>query len=242
MSNHMFLQACLIVSGGVIIGATPKEKTIFTAITRSVQRNQKNWIHLFNGTSLKGWRTFQNKPSDSWLVQEGVLYCKGNKAPNQQRADLITEEQFENFELSLEWKIAAGANSGILYLVSEKYPATHHSGPEYQLIDDIGYPAQLEDWQKTGANYAMNVPASDATKPAGEWNSTRIIVNQGHVEHWLNGKKIVVYQLWDEKWQQNKANGKWKDMDSYGSVKSGHIALQDHGGEAWFREIKIRKI
>ena len=242
MSNHMFLQACLIVSGGVIIGATPKEKTIFTAITRSVQRNQKNWIHLFNGTSLKGWRTFQNKPSDSWLVQEGVLYCKGNQAPNQQRADLITEEQFENFELSLEWKIAAGANSGILYLVSEKYPATHHSGPEYQLIDDIGYPAQLEDWQKTGANYAMNVPASDATKPAGEWNSTRIIVNQGHVEHWLNGKKVVAYQLWDENWQQNKANGKWKDMDSYGSVKSGHIALQDHGGEAWFREIKIRKI
>ena len=88
----------------------------------------------------------------------------------------------------------------------------------------------------------MNVPASDATKPAGEWNSTRIIVNQGHVEHWLNGKKVVAYQLWDENWQQNKANGKWKDMDSYGSVKSGHIALQDHGGEAWFREIKIRRI
>lgn len=242
MSNHMFLQACLIVSGGVIVGATPKEKTIFTTIARSVQRNQKNWINLFNGTSLKGWRTFQNKPSDSWLVQDGVLYCNGNKNTHQQHADLITEAQFENFELSLEWKIASGANSGILYLVSEKFPATYHSGPEYQLIDDRGFPSKLEDWQKTGANYAMNIPSFDATKPAGEWNTTRIIVNQGHVEHWLNDKKIVEYQLWDETWQKNKANGKWKDMDSYGSVKSGHIALQDHGGEAWFRNIRIRKI
>ncbi|WP_353549445.1 DUF1080 domain-containing protein [Sediminibacterium sp. KACHI17] len=240
MSNHMFLQACLIVSGGVIIGATPKEKTIFTTIARSVQRNQKDWTKLFNGNSLKGWRTYQNKPSDSWMVQDGVLYCKGNK--NGQHADLITEEQFENFELSLEWKIAPGANSGILYLVSEKFPATYHSGPEYQLIDDKGFPSKLEDWQKTGANYAMNIPVTDATRRAGEWNTTKIIVNQGHVEHWLNGQKIVEYQLWDENWKKNKANGKWKDMDSYGSVKSGHIALQDHGGEAWFREIKIRKI
>lgn len=242
MSNHMFLQACLIVSGGVIVGATPKEKTIFTTISRSAQRNQKSWTELFNGKSLQGWRTFQNKPSESWTVQDGLLYCKGNKSGSQHHADLITEDQFDNFELSLEWKIAQGANSGILYLVSEQYPATYHSGPEYQLIDDKGYPSKLEDWQKTGANYAMNVPVSDATRPAGEWNTTKIIVNLGHVEHWLNGKKIVEYQLWDETWQKNKATGKWKDVDSYGSVKSGHIALQDHGGEAWFRNIKIRKL
>lgn len=242
MSNHMFLQACLIVSGGVIIGAAPKEKTIFTTIGSSSHKNQKDWSNLFNGTSLKGWRTFQNKVSASWMVQDGLLYCKGTKGGNQEHADLITEEEFGNFDLYLEWKIAAGANSGILYLVSEKYPATYHSGPEYQLIDDKGYPAKLENWQKTGANYAMNAPLLDVTKPAGEWNTTRIIVNNGHVAHWLNGEKIVTYQLWDDTWQQNKANGKWKDMDSYGSVKSGHIALQDHGGEAWFREIRIRRI
>lgn len=242
MSNHMFLQACLIVSGGVIVGAAPKEKTIFTTIARHQNSNKKDWKNLLKGSSLEGWRTYQQKPSGSWSIKDGVLYCKGNKDGNQVHADLITEDQYENFELTLEWKIAAGANSGILYLVSENFPSTYHSGPEYQLIDDKGYPAKLEDWQKTGANYAMNNPIIDATKPAGEWNQTRIIVNNGHVEHWLNGKKVVEYELWDETWKNNKANGKWKDVASYGTVKSGHIALQDHGGEAWFREIKVRKL
>ncbi len=242
MSNHMFLQACLIVSGGVVIGAAPKEKTIFTAVARQHDTQQKDWKHLFNGSSLSGWRTYQNKVSGSWSVKDGMLYCSGNTNGNTQHADLITDEQFENFELSIEWKIAPGANSGILYLVSEAYPATYHSGPEYQLIDDKGYPAKLEDWQKTAANYAMNTPAVDATKPAGEWNHTRIIVDHGKVEHWLNGKKVVAYVLWDDNWQKNKATGKWKDVPAYGSVKSGHIAIQDHGGEAWFREIRIRKL
>lgn len=240
MSNHMFLQACLIVSGGVVIGAAPKEKTIFTTIARQRESQQKGWKSLFNGQSLNGWRTYQRKPADSWQVKDGLLYCKGNKDGNTKHADLITEEQYENFELSLEWKLAPAANSGILYLVSEAFPASYESGPEYQLIDDRGYPAKLEAWQKTGANYAMNIPLEDATKPAGEWNHTRIIVNNGAVEHWLNGKKIVAYTLWDKNWEENKQKGKWKDVPSYGSSKSGHIALQDHGGEAWFREIKIR--
>lgn len=242
MSNHMFLQACLIVSGGVVIGAAPKEKTIFTTIASKRDQSQKGWKNLFNGKSLDGWRNYQNKLSGSWSVKDGILYCKGNKDGNTQHADLITEEQFENFEFSIEWKIASGANSGILYLVSEAYPSSFHSGPEYQLIDDKGYPSKLEDWQKTAANYAMNIPAEDATKAAGEWNHTRIIVNQGKVQHWLNEKKVVEYTLWDENWQKNKANGKWKDIAAYGSVKSGHIALQDHGGEAWFREIRIRRL
>ena len=241
MSNHMFLQACLIVSGGVVVGAAPKEKTIFTTIARQRDSQQKGWKSLFDGKSLTGWRTYQNKTADSWSVKDGILYCSGNTKGNTQHADLITNEQFENFELSLEWKIAAGANSGIVYLVSEEFPATYHSGPEYQLIDDKGYPAKLEDWQKTGANYAMNTPSEDATRPAGEWNHTRIIVDHGKVEHWLNGKKIVAYTLWDADWHKNKASGKWKDVPSYGSLKSGHIALQDHGGEAWFREIRIRQ-
>lgn len=241
MSNHMFLQACLIVSGGVVIGATPKEKTIFTTIARQRDHQQKSWKNLFNGRSLEGWRTFQNKIANSWSVIDGMLYCSGNKYNDTKHADLITEERFENFELSIEWKIAPGANSGILYLVSEAFPGTYQSGPEYQLIDDKGYPTKLEDWQKTGANYAMNIPLQDATKPAGEWNHTRIIVDHGKVEHWLNGKKVVAYTLWDESWKKNKENGKWKNVATYGSVKMGHIALQDHGGETWFREIRIKQ-
>lgn len=200
------------------------------------------WVSLFDGKSLTGWRTYQNKPTDSWSAHDGVLYCKGSTSGHQQHADLITAEQFENFELQITWKIAPAANSGILYLVTEEFPASYESGPEYQLIDDFGYPQKLLEWQKTGANYAMDSPAFQAAKPAGEWNQTTILVNKGHVEHWLNGKKLVEYELGSEDWKKHKAEGKWKNTAGYAAARKGHIALQDHGGEAWFKDIKIRKL
>lgn len=201
------------------------------------------WQLLFDGKSTNGWRTYQNKKSDSWSVQEGVLHCKGSTTDkSDMRADLITTDQFENCEFAVDWKISPQGNSGIIYLVTEKYNAAYLSGPEYQLIDDIGFPQKLEDWQKTGANYAMNPAPQAAPNPVGEWNNTRIIINNGHVEHWLNGNKIVDYELWTDKWKQEKATGKWKDAPGYGSAKKGHIALQDHGSEAWFRNIKIKKL
>jgi len=197
---------------------------------------------LFDGRSLKGWRTYQNKPADSWSVVNGALYCKGsNIDKSDRRADMITTGQFENFDLSLDWKISPQGNSGIIYMVTEEFPAAYLSGPEYQIIDDKNFPSQLEDWQKTGANYAMDAAPAAAPNPVGEWNHTRIMVNKGHVEHWLNGKKVVDYQLWNDAWKQKKAAGKWKDAAGYGMSKKGHIALQDHGSEAWFKNIKIRE-
>ncbi len=197
---------------------------------------------LFDGKTLNGWRTYQHKPADSWGVKDGILYNKGNKDTSIRHADLITEGEYENFRLSVEWKIAAQANSGILYMVTEAFSASYLSGPEYQLIDDRGYPAKLENWQKTGANYAMDAPLLDATKPAGEWNKTVIIVNHGKVEHWLNGQKVVSYELWTDAWKQHKATGKWKDAKGYGTSAKGHIALQDHGGEAGFRNMMIEEL
>ena len=197
---------------------------------------------LFDGRSLKGWRTYQNKPADSWSVVNGALYCKGsNIDKSDRRADMITTGQFENFDLSLDWKISPQGNSGIIYMVTEEFPAAYLSGPEYQIIDDKNFPAKLEDWQKTGANYAMDAAPAAEPNPVGEWNHTRIMVNKGHVEHWLNGKKVVDYQLWNDAWKQKKAAGKWKDAAGYGMSKKGHIALQDHGSEAWFKNIKIRE-
>ena len=209
---------------------------------KSIHTLVSGWKPLFDGKTLSGWRTYQNKPADSWSVSNGMLTNKGNKDPNTKHADLITESQFENFELSIDWKIAPQANSGILYMVTEEFASSYRSGPEYQLLDDKGYPQKLENWQITGANYAMDPPIVDATKPAGEWNHTLIKVFKGHVEHWLNDKKVVEYELWSDTWKQHKAAGKWKDEKGYGAAKKGHIALQDHGGEAWFREIKIREL
>ena len=214
-----------------------------TTNTNEMTNSEKGYTSLFDGQTLAGWRTFQNKPADSWTVKDGTLYCKGSTTDkSDRRADLITTGEYENFDLSLDWKIAPQGNSGIMYLVSEQYPAAYLSGPEYQVIDDVHFPEKLEDWQKTAANYAMD-PAPDARpRPAGEWNHTRIVVNNGHVEHWLNGAKVVDYQLWTDEWKQKKTNGKWKDAEGYGMSKKGHIALQDHGSEAWFKNIRIREL
>lgn len=201
-----------------------------------------SYVSLFDGKTLAGWRGYQHKPTPAWEAQDGVLHCKGSTGNSDGHADLVTIDSFQNFELSLDWKIAPQGNSGIMYLVQETAPAAYETGPEYQLIDDVNFPQKLEDWQKTGANYAMNAAPTAKPKPVGEWNNTRIIVHNGHVEHWLNGAKIVAYQLGSEAWNKAKAEGKWKDTPGYGVHRSGHIALQDHGSEAWFKDIKIRRL
>lgn len=238
----MFLQACLIVSGGVVIGSGAGDKTIFSSSHHYTNRRQQSWKELFDGRSLSGWRYYKGVAGNSWEAKDGVLQCKPDKEKGLVRGDLITQEQYQDFELSLEWKIGPGANSGILYLVNEAVGASYESGPEYQLIDDLGYPGKLEDWQKTGANYAMHPPQHQVSKPVGQWNHTRIIVYKSHVEHWLNGTKIVDYQLGDGNWQKLKAQSKWKDTPTYAQSPKGHIVLQDHGGGVAFKEVKIRNL
>ena len=231
----------LMLSPFVMMDCSNSKKNTDNNLSRNEQK--QNWKLLFNGKTMVGWRTYQNKPADSWSVNNGALYCKGSMTnKSDKRSDLITDDQFENFDLDIDWKISSGGNSGIMYMVTEEFPAAYLSGPEYQLIDDNNFPEKLEDWQKTGANYAMDPAPAAITKPIGEWNHTEIIVNNGHVQHWLNGKKIVEYELWTDDWKKKKMAGKWKDAPGYGLSKKGHIALQDHGSEAWFRNIKIKEL
>ena len=209
----------------------------------TAQEAQEGWKLLFDGKSINGWRTYKNISGTSWKVKDGAL-CT-DKPRSGQNPDLITNDMYENFQLSIDWKISPLANSGIMYLVTEDHDQTYESGPEYQLADDKGYPEKLEEYQKTGANYAMQPAAVDATKPPGAWNHTVIIVNKGHIEHWLNGQKVVEYELGSDKWKQQKAAGKWKDEPGYGAAKSGHIALQaSHSNVAntgvCFKNIKIK--
>jgi hypothetical protein len=127
-------------------------------------------------------------------------------------------------------------------MVAETEHYSSSTGPEYQIIDDINFPQKLEDWQHTAANYAMN-PAPEADpNPAGEWNHARILVNGNHVEHWLNGKKVVEYELYSADWEKRKMSGKWKDAPNYAKSKLGYIAFQNHGSEAWFKNIKIKEL
>lgn len=210
--------------------------------TLSAEEKKSGWALLFNGHSTDGWRGYNNKPLDSWDIINGQLYCKANGNEVKQRADLMTIDQYDNFELSIDWKVDKGANSGIIYRVVETNGPSYMTGPEYQLIDDEGYPQKLEAWQKSGSDYAMYPPNELAAKPAGEYNHTTIIVKGAHVEHWLNGKKVVAYEFWTPEWKELREKGKWKDAKDYGMAQKGHICLQDHSGGIWFKNIKLRKI
>jgi len=208
--------------------------------TLSKKEKKEGWVLLFDGTTMTGWRSYKNKEQEGWSVKDGELYCKAEGVTK--RADLITNSKYENYELQIDWKISPKKNSGIIYMATEENGASYESGPEYQLIDDTGYPAKLQDKQLSGANYDMHAPSSKTVKPAGEYNHTKIVINKGHVEHWLNGTKVVEYELWTPEWEQTKAKSKWKDVKPYGMSKSGHIALQDHGGGIAFKNIKLKAL
>lgn len=206
---------------------------------------EDEWIELFDGKSLAGWHGY-NKTGEvsNWTVEDGALVCLG-AAKDAHGGDIVTDQKFDNFELTWDWKVDKGSNSGVMYHVVEdpKYKAPYETGPEYQIIDDIGFPEKLEDWQQAGANYGMQVAnEKKKLKPVGEWNSSKIVYNKGHVEHWLNGEKIVEFEDNTPEWNKEKTEGKWKDYPDYATAKSGAIALQDHGNKAYFKNIKIKQL
>jgi len=212
--------------------------------TLSEAEAAEGWQLLFDGKSMDQWRLFNRDTLAGWAVNNGEMQALGEAGIEGAGSDLVSKETFANFELSVDWKISVAGNSGILFNVVEgdDFHAVYESGPEYQLIDDEGFPAVLEDWQKTGANYAMHPAPTAKTVPVGEFNTSKIKVQDGHVEHWLNGDKLLEYDLWTEEWEELVAKGKWKDFPNYGRAKSGHLSLQDHGNQTRFRNIKIRKL
>lgn len=211
--------------------------------TLSRSEERAGWQLLFNGESMEGWRGYkkQNVPS-KWTVQDGAITL--NKEGGE-GGDIITVAQYDNFELSLDWKIGECGNSGIFFHVAEgNYGAVYNTGPEVQVLDNTCHPdAKNGPDRYAGANYALHPPSpADVVKPAGEWNNARVIVRGPHVEQWLNGRKVVEYELWSPDWQQRVKASKFVEMPDYGMMKKGHIALQDHGDPVAFRNIKIRPL
>ena len=205
--------------------------------TLTAAEKADGWTLLFNGRDLAGWRGFREKAApDAWQAVDGAITRTGD-AP-----DLITDQKFGDFELSLQWKVPTGGNSGIIYRVSEDQAATYLSGPEMQVLDDAHHPDGKDKKTSAGSCYALYGPTESVVRPACEWNTARLLVHGNHVEHWLNGKKVVVYELHSDDWKKHLAASKFAHVDSYGQAKEGYIALQSHGEAVEFRDIKLREI
>jgi len=226
---------------------------LFTTCKNESKPETDEWIYLFDGTTTKGWRAYNGESlPEQWVIKDGALTFDTEKkleSEKQGGKDIIyAKEEFDNFELYLEWKLPEGGNSGVFYHLKEGYNSPPEISPEYQLLDDLGWEeinnATLQEWQKTAADYAMYIPDNNVkiTKPAGEWNTTRIIFTEELVEHWLNGKKVLSFVPWSDDWKERKNKGKWKDYPNYGTSKTGFIGLQDHDSPLWFKNIKIKKL
>ena len=219
----------------------------------SCEQNESEWIELFDGKSTDGWRAYNGEEiPKKWAAVDGELTFDTDLKLEEEwigGGDIIYyKEEFEYFELYLEWKLPKGGNSGVFYNVQEGFQAPYAISPEYQLIDDLGWEeinnAKLEEWQKAGANYAMH--EADLSKkqlnPAGQWNSSKILYTEKKVQHWLNGELLLEFEPFSEDWYLKRNSGKWDDFPEYGKFKKGYIALQDHDSPIWFRSIKIRKL
>lgn len=240
MSRLVVVLGLLVVVGCGRSGADEAASEPPALNTLTADEEADGWRLLFDGRSTDGWRNFKSDHIGSaWQVEDGALTLTEAGG-----GDIVTEETFEHFELALEWKIAEGGNSGIFFNVveSEAYNAVFETGPEYQLLDDERAEDNEDPTHRAGANYDLHAPAEDATRPAGQWNTTRIVVRDGRVQHYLNGTEIVDYKLWTDAWREDVAGSKFAAMDGYGQARSGHIALQDHGDRVWFRNIKIRPL
>lgn len=248
MKNHIII-FLLVFS----VFACTTENQSKTDSPSKIEDPTEQWIYLFDGKNMDGWRSYngQSMPPQ-WVVKDGILTFDTalKKEENFEGGkDIIyAAEEFDNFELYLEWKIPEGGNSGIFYHTKEGYSSPYEVSPEYQLLDDLKWEeinnATLEEWQKTGADYAMYTPdiKQKIVKPAGEWNTSKIIFTPELAEHWLNGKKILSFVPWSKDWQDRKAKGKWKDFPDYAKFKTGYIGLQDHDSPLWFKNIKIKKL
>jgi hypothetical protein len=194
------------------------------------------WKLLFDGKTTTGWHAYQKKDVPAgWTVTNGELTRTG------QGGDLVSNDQYADFELSIDWKIAPKGNSGIFYRGLETEERIYYTAPEYQVLDNDGHPdAKNGPDRFAGANYDLIAPSKNVCHPAGQWNSTRILVRGAHVEHWLNGEKVVEYEFWTPEWKALVANNKFKQWPSYGMAKAGHIGLQDHGDTVAFKNIKLR--
>lgn len=228
----------------LLVSCKQEKKETVKAVDKEVVKEE--WITLFDGTSLDSWRGYLSDDIyPEWTIEDGAMvFTPGEKGDK----NIITKEKFTNFELSLEWKISEGGNSGIFWGIfeDEKYPKPYETGLEIQVLDNERHPDAKANpkFHQAGALYDLVQPKVDVCKPAGEWNLCVIKIdhdsNKGSAS--LNGEVVVEFPLHGEVWEKMKAKSKFKNWEGFGKYKTGHIGLQDHSDKVWYRNIKIKKL
>ena len=253
MKNTILFSSLIIIT--MILGSctNTKKKTDETGNSDTMEEVIKDeWITLFDGNSFEGWRGYTKETLPSaWTIEDGAIKINGSgrgEAGAEDGGDIIYDRKFENFELTFEWKVSKGGNSGVFYLAQEiKGEPIYKSAPEYQVLDNANHPdAKLgKDNNRQSASLYDLIPAvPQNSKPYGEWNTGGIMVYKGTVVHYQNGENVVEYHLWTSDWEQMIENSKfkgWEEMiNTGGKNREGYIGLQDHGDDVWFRNIKIK--
>ncbi|TFH66624.1 MAG: DUF1080 domain-containing protein [Gemmatimonadales bacterium] len=232
------IRVSVVLGLSMLVGAgvgMAQSGTGLNALT--VAERAEGWQLLFDGRTTDGWRGYQRDTMPSgWQVVDGALtrVARGG--------DIITREAFSDFELSIDWNVEPGGNSGVFYRASEETKYIYHVAPELQVVDDDRHPDGVSPLTSSGSAYGLYAAPRGVVKPAGEWNTARIMVRGNRVEHWLNGTRVVEYELGGTDWASRVANSKFAQWPKYGTVADGHIGLQDHGGRVAYRNIKIRRL
>ena len=209
-----------------------------------VDASATGWISLFDGETLDGWHGYNRSDAPAgWTVEDGAIRF----TPGMEGGDLLTDASFEDFELEMEWKVAPCGNSGIFYTVEEipELRAAWMTGLEMQVLDDACHSDARYPSHRAGALYDLYVPTTEAVRAGGEWNQARIVFDDGRLEHWLNGQKIVEADVGSDDWNARVAASKFRDetdFPAYGTRRSGRLGVQDHGDPVWYRNIRVRRL
>lgn len=226
-----------LISVSLLVGSPVKK-------TEKPIENKKGWISLFDGKTTKGWHSYGKATAgEAWKADEGTLHLTVGK--DLSAGDLVSDESFENFDLKLEWKISKNGNSGIIFFIQDepkKYDYIWYTGPEMQILDNDGHSDGKIIKHRAGNLYDLIAGTEGVVKAVGEWNQVEIISNKGKLDLILNGVTVVSTTVGDDNWRNLIAGSKFKTKPDFGKIFSGHIGLQDHGNEVWFRDIKIKKL
>jgi hypothetical protein len=246
------MKSCLFILSVIFfLTSTSAQKTPGTMQdnTLSTQEKTEGWKLLFDGKTTNGWHSYGYKSvGNAWNISDGTLHLDvANKKnwPANESKDILTNDEYDNFHLKVDWKLAKKGNSGIIFYVHEdkaKYANTYETGPEMQVLDNAGHADAKIPKHRAGDLYDLISSSSEPVKPAEEWNHAEIICKNGKLQFFLNGVSIVTTTMWDDNWKKMVANSKFKSMPGFGTFKKGKIALQEHGEEVWYKNIKIRKL